>query len=125
MSLRSALVDRAYQRRQAADTKKVEGRTLRVTTESPPIRARLEVNPATERADEGGRVTTEPRPRLMTHHRDEDGNVVEFSNSDRLRVVSKELGEHIWEIDGEPDPIRKKRRVIGWELNLHRVEEGV
>lgn len=122
MSLQSALVDRAYRLRKEAAPRKVEGTTVYQPSESPAIRARLTLNQAGERAEDG-RVLTEPSPTLICYRRDTQGNDVDWKASDRVIVDSKELGTHTYQVDGQPEPMRKKRRIIGWSLRLRRVDE--
>jgi hypothetical protein len=123
MGLRTALVDRAVRLRKAKTGKRVEGTTVYEDAESDPIRVRLEISAAAEQS-EGGVVVTEPTPNLLVFKRDLEGNYLTWKATDRLRVTSQQLGEDIYEIDGEPVPLRRKRRVIGWQLRLRRVEEN-
>jgi hypothetical protein len=125
MALRAALVDLGYRKVQRAEPgRKTHGMTVMTPVEdSPPFRARLTIQQAGERLDDG-RVLTEPKPTLLTGKRDKSGTELSFAHNQRIRVKSKSLGEADWEVDGEPVPIRKKRRIIGWTLNLKRTEEG-
>lgn len=122
MALRAALVDRAFIQRRRADAVRVEGRTLSSLTESAEIRARLGTTRAAETLEDGRKLVIK-RPTLLLDIKDKAKLRVVPRQSDRVRVVSKELGEAIWEIDGAPQPIRKKRRVIGWEMTIAKVEE--
>ena len=122
MSYRSALVDRGQVLREQASARKVEGSRVFTTEEGPTFRVRLELNAAPKRKD-GGRTATEPRPMLMTDRKDSEGHELRFRSSDRIQVTSRELGEALWEVDGDPKPIRKKKRLVGWELNIKRVNE--
>lgn len=138
MALGAVLVDRAYLIRQEAivvggeegegeevegtTVVEVEGSTVYEEDEGPEFKARLQIESASERTRDG--VTqTDPRPMLLTAKKDSEGTELDFKPSDRIKVVSKQLGTAIWEVDGEPEPLRKKRTVIGWQLTLHRVEE--
>lgn len=122
MALTSAMVDRAFLQRRAADALKVNGRTVHSNTESPEIRARLTKAPAGERAEDGRKVA-EDRPTLLLARRDAEREAVVPRKTDRLRIVSRELGEGVWEVDGIPQPLRKKRRVIGWTMSVVQLEE--
>ena len=124
MALGSALVDRAVQLRKAGAPLKVEGRTIHSTATSPPFKCRLDVVSAEEQTRDE-RTATQPRPMLLCGLKDLEGAALDFKQSDRLRVESRELGTDIWELDAEPKPMRRKRRLIGWELSLHRVVEAV
>jgi hypothetical protein len=48
---------------------------------------------------------------------------VEIRASDEIEVASLELGDALWRVNGDPVPIRKKRRVIGWTVPLSRLNE--
>lgn len=122
MALRSALVDRAYVKRRVADEPVVNGRRPQTMTESAAIRCRVSVNDAAERNDEGRKVTDD-RPTLTIDRRDADGVEIRPRKTDRLRIVSRELGEGTYEIEGKVKPIRKKRRIIGWTCTVVQLEE--
>lgn len=122
MALRSALVDQGYLHRRTRTVKRVGGRSLYKDNEGPMFRVRLDLGSAPENVREG-RLETVPRPRLLTGKRDSEGNLLEFHSSDVVRVVSAQLGEADWEVDGDPEPLRKRRTVIGWLLNVSRVSE--
>jgi len=122
MALGSALVDRAYILRKQADGRKVEGTTVFAPSESPVIRARLTLNQPGERREDG-RVFTEPTPTLLLLRNDAEGNPVEIKASDRLRVESEQLGTHNYEVQGDVQPGRKRRRVICWTATLKRLDE--
>lgn len=123
MGFRGALVDTAYRVRKGPSSKRIEGSTIFTSEESEPIKARLSVTQAGERAEDG-RVLTEPQPTLIVYKRDLLGEELDWRATDRIRVESVELGTHEFEVQGDPQPMRKKRRVIGWQLNLRRTEEN-
>lgn len=124
MSFRAALVDRAVRIRKAGvPLSKVEGSTVYAPAESDEIRVRLEIQQAGEQLQDG-RVITEPTPTLMVYRKDNSGLLLDWKSSDRIRVISKQLGTAEYEINGFPAPIRKKRKVIGWQLVLRRTEEN-
>jgi hypothetical protein len=123
MAFSSALVDRAVRIRKGTDGTRVEGTTNYVDEESASIKVRLDITAAAERIDEGHAVV-EPGPSLLVYKRDLEGNYLDWKATDRIRVTSQQLGTDTWEIAGEPVPLRKKRRIIGWQLPLKRVEEN-
>lgn len=124
MGLRAALVDRAVRLRKDPTGRRVEGTTIYEEQEAEqPVRVRLTVQAAGEDLGDG-RSVTEPTPTLMVYRKDLGGQPLDWRATDRVRVTSRELGEAIYEVDGEPVPIRKKRRVIGWTLTVKRVEEN-
>lgn len=121
MAVRAALVDRCFiQRKQAAT--KVRGREVYLPAEGAEIRCRLTMNRAGERLEDG-RVLTEPTPTVWIFHRDETGKEVRPVASDKLRIVSAELGTALWQVDGDPTPARKRRRILGWEATVKRLDE--
>lgn len=122
MGLRAALVDTAYRIRQSPTGDKVEGTTVFTPSESEAIPARLTLNTAGERTEDG-RVLTEPQPTLLVYKRDLLGEELDWKATDRIKVESRELGDHEFEIQGEPQPMRKKRRIIGWSITLRRTDE--
>lgn len=123
MGIRTALVDRAYRIRKSPKSRRVEGSTMFQAEESEAIKARLTVNAAGERTEDG-RVLSEPQPTLIVYKKDMVGDLMDWRATDRIRVESNELGTHEFEVEGEPQPIRKKRSIIGWQITLRRTEEN-
>lgn len=123
MSLNAALVDRARPIRRARSGRRVEGRTVYGNAPGEWFKCRLTLPSAFE--DDAAAAGLRPvtvQPTLMTGARDLSHQVIELHNDLRLEVASKQLGTATWEIVGEPAPIRKKRKVIGWEAPIRRVE---
>jgi hypothetical protein len=56
---------------------------------------------------------------------DDTGEFVAFDADDILEVKSKQLGTARWQVIAMPEPLRKKRRVIGYQCQLRRVRETV
>lgn len=54
---------------------------------------------------------------------DLDDNPLVFRNDQRLDISSVQLGRAIWRNENEPQPLRKKRKLIGWTLSVERVIE--
>ena len=124
MSLNSVLVDSA---RRVVDTPlpgKVEGSTRFTTLHEPWFRCRLTLLPAPQSDDaQGGHVRIPRNGTLLVGRRDRDGNVLAIEASDRLEVSSRDLGSGMFDVTGAPEPIRKKRKLIGWMASIVRVEE--
>jgi hypothetical protein len=124
VSLNSALVDRA---RRVSDTptgEKVEGTTTFQTLHGPWFKVRLTLAPAPESDDPQAARRRVPHPgTILCGVKDADGGVVTVSAADRLWVDSKELGGALYEITSDGEPIRKKRKLIGWMANITRLEE--
>ena len=125
MAYRSALVDRAFIQRKVQSKKKVGGRYI--ATDEPTLGSEFRVRlvlPNTMENRRDGRVATNPTPMLMTDRKSKDGALLEFRTSDKIKVVSKQLGTALWEVNGEPEALRKKRKVIGWQLPVSKVDEA-
>lgn len=130
MSLGSALVDRAFLlRKEEADPGEVvEGTVIFEEPDEdnptgPEFRCRLDISATPERTKDG-MTQADVRPKLLAPKRDKKGVLLEFRIGDQLKVVSRELGTAIWEIDEDPEPLRRRRSLIGWEMGLHRVKES-
>lgn len=131
MSLGAALVDRAFllRKTEAEPQEEVEGTVIfdepdpDAPEPGPEFRCRLDISSAPERTKDG-MTQADPRPKLLTGKRDKDGVDLEFRIGDQIKVVSRELGTAVWEVDDDPEPLRKRRAKLGWELTLHRVVES-
>jgi hypothetical protein len=130
VALGTALVDRArvYSRRQVAAVR-VEGSTPMHEHVGPWMKARLQLPQAPESVDQPprGRRRTVREPTLMTGIRDLDGGQVAITTEHRIGVLSKhQFGEGVevvFEVTGDPEPIRKKRRVIGYTVTMRVVAD--
>ena len=124
MSLNSALVDRARRLVDTPTPVKVEGTTQFQTLTYPWFKVRLTLSPAPESDDPQAARRRVPRPAtLLVGRKDADGNPTVINADDRLEVDSKQLGRAIYQVTGDGEPIRKKRKQIGWSATLVRVEE--
>lgn len=124
MAFGTALVDRARIVREEPQPRKVEGRTIFSTVTYPWFRARLTIGARPRTADPtGGRTRVESRPTLMYALRDESGEPVALDAEDQVEVESVGQASGLWRLDGQPQPIRKRRTVIGYEVTLRRVEQ--
>lgn len=133
MALRGALQDRARFVREEADARRVEGRTIFHPRSSPLFRCRLEINDGPKSKDDAQTMSVSQSYSLMTDRIDAEHNPLRFQPDDQIEVESRELAETtergwqtvgVFQVDGEPEQIRKKRRVIGWELRLKRIAES-
>jgi hypothetical protein len=124
VSLNAVLVDRASVVTRQATGVRVEGRTIRADVEAPQFKCRLEVNVAQDTPDPatGVPVVTRTTSLLYGLH-DIEGNPVVLNAADRVRVVSRSMGmDELWDVAGDPQPIRKRRRLLGWQVDLRHVE---
>lgn len=124
MALRIALVDKARTLSRVSTGVKVAGTSQMATVEGPWFRVRLTLPPQPDTADPaGGRTRVEKRPTLLVDRRDENGDPVVLNTEMRLEVVSRELGSATYLLDADPEPLRKRHTVIGWEVPLRRIED--
>lgn len=123
MGLNTALVDQARVLGLASSALRVEGTTVYEETMTAWFRARLEVGkPTGAPMEASGAQQSVKNPTLMVGVRDSAGRDITITGQDRIEVDSKQLGRETFEVVGDPEPIRKKRRVIGWTVQLRKVE---
>lgn len=126
MGIRVALKDRARIKHRLAGVK-VQGMTKTVPTDGPWFKCRLTIPEAAESFDgQGSRKTSRKAPSLMYDTVDaEEGSrePVVLLGKHKLEINSDDLGDGIWEVAGTPAPIRKKKRVIGWTVQLRQIED--
>lgn len=124
MALTGALVDQARRVVNTPTPNRVEGTTRFETLHEPWFKCRFTYNAAPDADDaQGGRRRTPRTGTIMCGRKDKDGNALELNSSDRLEVNSKQLGRAVFELTSDGEPIRKKRRLLGWTANVTRVEE--
>lgn len=132
LALASALVDRARLVTTEVTPVKVEGSTvLAPPVPGPWFKARLTVPKAAALAGAQGNPTGRRRvasqPNLILGVRALDGSPLPPITTDmRIQVASVTVGSTLthpieFDVAGDPEPIRKKRKVIGWDVNLKRV----
>lgn len=99
--------------------------TPRAATSSQWFKARLFLpDTSSESSDsQGARRRQVKRPTLMTGVRDADRQPLDVRAEDQLDVDSPELGRATWRVIGDPAPLRKRRKVIGFQIVLERVKE--
>lgn len=123
MGLASALVDQARVVERTAAGRRVEGRTLYGTQTGPWFACRLTLPVSPEQADAAAGIKVVVRaPELMYDVVDADGGDVRLTNQTRVEVDSVELGRTLWEVVADPEPLRKKTSVIGFQVSLRRLE---
>jgi len=122
MSLNTALVDRARLHVYEATDSKANGATVMEWQPGPWFRCRLTIEGAPEAVDAaGGHIETTISPQLMVGVKALDRTPLTIRANDRVEVASPELGTALWDVQGDPTPIRKKRRLIGATASLRRV----
>lgn len=122
MALGTALVDRAVIVRQVASTERVEGTTLLAPVRSEVFKCRLFVPLASEGPDESrGYRRAMSYPQMLFAKADLRGDPVTLLFNDQVEITSKEQGGLTrWKVNGEPQPLRRKRSVLGFLVNLER-----
>jgi hypothetical protein len=124
MSLAAVCVDRARIIVKEAGGPRKEGKTSFVQVPGQWFKCRLFLEGTTDTEDpQAGRWSSQSTQQLICLPRDLDGNPLVFRADRALDVLSKELGRAVWRLAGEPEPLRKKRRVIGYLAQVSRVVE--
>lgn len=124
MALGTALVDRARVVWREPAGPRVDGRTPFEDVHGEWFKARLTVPSTTESADPAGARRRVPvAPTLMYGVRDLAGGPVEVNSNQRVEVDSPQLGRDVWDVVSEPEPMRKRRTIIGWIATIRRVED--
>jgi hypothetical protein len=107
----------------ATSADRVEGTTVYEQTTSAWFRARLELGAGAGSAAEAtGAQESVRNPSLMCGIKDSTGELIRINGQDRLEVQSVNLGNNTFDVIGDPAPIRKKRKVIGWTVTLRRAD---
>lgn len=126
MALRAALKDRARIVRLEVQAQRVEGRSLFVPVNRPEFRCRLEVKRVPKSRDDAGVMSFNSVPVLLCDRRDEGHEDLEFEVDDKIEVTSRDMPQFsgLYNVDSLPEPIRKKRKVIGWLLTLSATSQS-
>lgn len=116
MSLGAALVDDCIhlERVAAGD---IDGRPRTALRRSQPIRCRLTFTQDPE-GGSGPNGSVVRRPSLLLARRDRAGSVVHPTSASQFEVTSRELGTRTWQVDGDPEPLRRRRTLLGWQIRL-------
>ncbi len=127
MALTAVLVDRARILRRVPSQVKVEGRTIVAPDLKGAwfrIRMDVQADSKSKEPTEGGMPRVVRQPRFICGVKDSEGRALDLKATDRLEVrLSGESWTNVYEFTGDPAPLRKRRRVIGYEGTLKRVEE--
>lgn len=125
MPIGTALVDRARLVTMEAATARVEGTTQLAPVYGEWFRCRLTLPGSQEGPDEPrGYRRSINRPSLLYGVRDRAGQTLAIRFNHKVVVESKEQGIlSVWKVNGDPQPLRKKRSMIGWFAQLERLDE--
>lgn len=123
MGLSSALVDRATPVTREPVGAKVEGRTVRSSVEGVEFKCRLDFGSMGDTTDPAvgspmvSRVAT-----MLFAFRDVNGDPVTIDAGMRVRIVSRSLGiDELFDVAGDPEPIRKKKKMLAWQVEIRHV----
>lgn len=124
MALRAVCVDRARLLRKESSAVRVEGSTSFVAVPGQWFRCRLFLTQSTDAEDPSkGHFSSTLAPQLLCVRRDLDGSRLHLHGDERVEINSRQFGRTLWRMQGEPQPLRKRRRVIGWLAFIERVVE--
>lgn len=119
------MVDRARLVSREPSKVKVEGRTQMAAVNYEWFRCRITLPPLPRtQGPNSGSARVQTKPAMLFATIDLSGDPVKLTISDTVEVRSVEQGYDtvLFELDGEPQPIRKKRKVIGQEVTIRRVD---
>ena len=132
MSLGAALTDKARVIGRGTGPKptRIEGTKVTKPEEGEWFKCRLELPKEDEGAEDSGRFRRQVTPSLMLGKRNLKGEKNVVRGRDQIRVKSNQIleqtggaeDEWTFEVKGRPEPIRKRRAVIGYQVNLVKVE---
>ena len=108
MSYRSVLVDKARAITYTRGTRGIEGESLKITTYGKWFSARL-VPAGSKEVRANNRSSHETKETQLLYA---VGGSLHIN--DKVEVTSRELGTAVWIVMGEPQPVRKKRVLLGY-----------
>lgn len=125
MSITAVMVDRARIIERVETGKKVEGTTTMAPVHGPWFKVRLFLDMAQspERSEQGERKKVVQTPLMMFGVKTLDGAPLELVAEQQVEISSPRFGTAVWRLTADPQPISKKRRVIGGQVSLERVAE--
>jgi hypothetical protein len=118
MALTAAFVDRGRIVRRTKTAARVDGEKQWQPVSQDWFRCRFQLVKGSEQQSDGRRKRV-VRPRLMV------GRKIRIKPGDHVEIRSREhFGTElrIYSVDGEPEPMRKRRIIIGYEATLVRSE---
>lgn len=124
MGLGSALVDQARTVRLDDTGERVAGSTVLAMVEGNWFRARLELPAGPEQPGPNeSRRRAITQPTLLYEEWDEIGEPVLVHNETRVQVQSEQYGVMTFVVIDEPQPVRKKRRVIAHQATMRHIHD--
>jgi hypothetical protein len=120
MALGAATPDRAVIVRKTRTGARVDGQYIDAEAFGPVFRCRFRPETESESRDEA--KIRKAKPATMTVlARDASGGPVGIRGDDQIEIRSSQWGTMRFEVRGAPRPIRKRRAIIGWSVELQRV----
>lgn len=122
MGFRGALVDKARLISKSDTGVRIEGTIFRTVERSEWFRIRFDPDPAPEQRDDGQVKDNHPGNAMVNKY-DFNGQEVRLQGGDKLEIVATDpaLENGTYMLVSHPHPIRKKRRVIGYNVDLMQV----
>lgn len=122
MGLAKALVDSGRRVRKTSAGYRVEGRTVYEDDIGTWFQVRLTIRRGTESLADGRQRVAKPSE-LLFGLLDTGGAEVVLHADDRVEVDSADFGRALWRLTNEPEPMRRRKGMIGWVADVERVEE--
>lgn len=124
MSVAAVCVDRARVLVKEPSARRIEGRTSFTPVAEQWFKCRLFLTQSNDVSDaQRAHFSSVSQPQVLCVKKDLDGTLLSFRGDQRLEINSKQFGRAVWRLMGEPEPLRKKRPIIGWLLFVERVIE--
>lgn len=124
MSLAAVCVDRGRIITKEPSTARIEGRTAFTPVAAQWFKCRLFLANSNDVTDaQQAHFSTVNQPQVLVVAKDLDGVPLTFRGDQHIDISSQQFERAVWRAMGEPEPLRKKRKVIGWLLYLERVIE--
>ena len=122
MGLRSALVDRGTIAGRQKTATKVRGETKYVNKESQPFRCRINMNESNQIQGKDIRFIQYTSEFIMIMEtKFINGDDIEIKADDKI-VIETGIYAGVYEVDGDPMPIRKKKKQILWQVGLDKFD---
>lgn len=127
MGFQTVLIHRARTLERVATGATVEGTREHATIEGPWMKVRLfpEETPETDSGARGGRRVLMKVPHVIVGIRDLEGNPVvpgDISPKLRVEVDAGALGQQVWQVTSDPQPLLTRTKLIGFYFSVRRVE---
>lgn len=124
MSIAAVCVDRGRVITKEPSAVRLEGRTSFTPVAAQWFKCRLFLEQSNDVTDpQQAHFSSVNQPQVLCVTKDLDGVPLTFRGDQQLDISSAQFERAVWRMMGEPEPLRKKRRIIGWLLFVERVIE--